>query len=237
MYQPSALRTPRPAFTQTLKASANTPSGAAHKTQRTTMTVVSASVWNRSIAWARRRGSIRVNAKPNNSAQRTKGNIAACAAAAMTLLGMIVANRWANPADASAAGGVPMAARKDAINSGSRGSSESWNGANTAANVAPAQSRTRKTTMARRAVRPDTAASLVDATPRITSATTSGTTLICNAFNHRLPMGCATAATSFARSGWTPATTMPRVAPPNNAISTRTVGDMAGDQESLRRCA
>ena len=50
--------------------------------------------------------------------------------------------------------------------------------------------------MARRAVRPDTAASLVDATPSTTSATTSGTTVICKAFSHRSPMGCATLATS-----------------------------------------
>ena len=55
--------------------------------------------------------------------------------------------------------------------------------------------------MARRAVRPDTAASLVDATPRTTSATTSGTTVICKAFSHRSPMGCATPATSAASEG------------------------------------
>ncbi len=93
MYQPSALSTLTPAFTHTLNASANTPSGAAHNTQRTMVTMTSASVWNKSTAWARRRASTRVSAKPNSSAHTTSGNIAPCAAAAMTLLGMIVANR------------------------------------------------------------------------------------------------------------------------------------------------
>ena len=78
------------------------------------------------MAWVRRRASTRVSAKPKNSAHTTSGNIALCAAAAMTLLGMIVANRSANPAvAASAAAGVPMAARNDSMSSGSRGSSES----------------------------------------------------------------------------------------------------------------
>ncbi len=120
----------------------------------------------------------------------------------MTLLGMIVTNRAANPmVDVSAATGVPMAARNDSMSSGSRGSSESWNGAYIAAKAAPMQSNTRNTRIARRAVRPDSAASLVDATPRTTSATTSGTTVICNAFSHRSPMGCATPAMSRASNG------------------------------------
>ena len=81
--------------------------------------------------------------------------------------------------------------------------------------------------MARRAVRPDTAASLVDATPRTTSATTRGTTVICNACNHRSPMGCATLAMSRAKAGCTPLNTIPSAAPPSKATSTRAVADIA----------
>jgi hypothetical protein len=152
--------------------------------------------------------------------------VALCAAAAMALLGMIVTMRCANPAVAlCATAGVSMAERRDAMSSGSRGSSESWNGANTAANAAPALSSTRKITIARRAVRPDEAASLVEATPSTTSATTRGTTVICSALSHRSPMGCATLATSSAMAGSQAVSTSPSAAPPSRPANTRAVGD------------
>ena len=80
---------PRPERAHTDRISANTPSGAAHSTQRTITIIASAIAWKNSISSARRAGAIRVNAKPRNSANTTSGSIALCAAAMIALFGTI----------------------------------------------------------------------------------------------------------------------------------------------------
>ena len=127
MYQPSALNTLTPAFTHTLNASANTPSGAAHNTQRTMVTMTSAERLEqvdglgppaRFDASQREPEEQRAHHQRQHRALRGRRD-----GIARNDRGESAA---ANPAAAgSAASGVPMAALSDAMSSGSRGSSES----------------------------------------------------------------------------------------------------------------
>jgi hypothetical protein len=78
------------------------------------------------------------------------------------------------------------------------GNKENTSGAASAANSAPPVRITMNTTIARRAMRPEAAASVAVLTPTTTSASTSGTTVICSAFNHSLPTGCTALATCSA---------------------------------------
>ncbi len=61
-----------------------------------------------------------------------------------------------------------------------------------AAMVAVSATSTRKVAIARPAIRPACAACAVEATPVISSVTTSGMTVICNPFSHKVPTGRAT---------------------------------------------
>ena len=94
-----------------------------------------------------------------------------------------------------------------------------------AANVAAQVSTMRKMMMARRAMRPEDAASRAAETPSTTKVPTKGTTVICNAFNHSLPMGCAMAATRAPVSGTIHARNRPMTAAVAKATSTRVVAE------------
>ena len=78
---------PAPALRPTPSVRANTPTGAAHSTQRTMAIIASAIVSKNSVS-ARRRGSAsRVTAKPKNAANTTRGRMASSAAALIGLVG------------------------------------------------------------------------------------------------------------------------------------------------------
>ncbi len=108
-YTPSALSMPSPARAHTERISANTPSGAAHNTQRTITIIASAMAWKNSTSIVRRAGAILVRAKPRNSANTTSGNIALCAAAAIALLGTIATRASIQPTGAACAAGSTAA--------------------------------------------------------------------------------------------------------------------------------
>jgi hypothetical protein len=97
-----------------------------------------------------------------------------------------------------------------------------------AANAAPAPSSMMKTSIARRAVRPEAAASLAEVTPITTSDTTSGTTVICKALSQSRPIGCMNAAAVSAVAGEIATRTRPATAPAIRASRTRVVIDMGG---------
>ena len=225
-YQPRALSTLVPALAQTARTSAKTPSGATQSTQRTMTIMASAMDWKNSIMRARRCVSMRVRAKPKNRANTTSGSIALCAAAAMALLGMTVANQSPSPTGAAGMASVAIDARRWAMSAGSRGRNESAIGATMAANAAPVPSSKANATMARRAVRPEAAASLAALTPTTTRASTSGTTVICRALSQSRPIGWAIRAARSAHCGSNQASSNPTSAPEARPVRIRAVMDM-----------
>src|SRR5690606_14433450 len=232
-YQPSAPSTAKPTRAQTASTSANTPSGATHSTQRTTWIMVSAMACTSSSRRARRSGSMRVVAKPKNSANTTSGSMALAAAAASALLGMTVvihsAKEGARP---MAAPSAPMARRNASTSAWSRGTSDSRPGAITAVKLPEASSRMANTAMARRAVRPEAAASAAEVTPSTTSAATSGTTVICRALSQSRPTGWARSAARAPSAGSVQARTRPALAPRMRAMRTRAALDRRGKGRS-----
>src|SRR5690606_166545 len=84
------------------------------------------------------------------------------------------------------------------------------------------------TAIARRAVRPEAAASVAALTPSTTSAATSGTTVICRALSHSRPMGCTRSAVRAARAGSLYASARPTTAPKASAIRTRAALEIRG---------
>ena len=74
-------------------------------------------------------------------------------------------------------------------------------GATAAVNSAPPVNSTMKTTMARRATRPEAAASDAVLTPITISASTRGTTVICKPLSQSTPMGCTACAACAAVTG------------------------------------
>src|SRR6185312_12813681 len=106
-YTPSALSMPSPARAHTDRISANTPSGAAHNTQRTITIIASAIAWKNPTSIVRCAACNRVMAKPRNSANTISGSIALCAAAAMALLGTIATRASIQPTGALCADGSP----------------------------------------------------------------------------------------------------------------------------------
>src|SRR5690606_5135158 len=123
------------------------------------------------------------------NANTTSGNIAPAAAAATALPGITVANQSAKPTDAAATSALGAVVRRVSMSSGSRCRNDRANGATIAVSAAAAASTSANTTIARRAVRPDAAASCAALTPTTIRATTSGTTVICNACSHSRPIG------------------------------------------------
>jgi hypothetical protein len=118
---------------------------------------------------------------------------------------------------------VPVAACRAASSAGSRGTIDNASGAMIAVNTAQAVSTNRNTTIDRRATRPEAAASLAVLTPTMTSASTSGTTVICSALSQSLPTGCATSAMRTASAGSDHARTSPIRAPRPSPVRTREV--------------
>ena len=85
----------------------------------------------------------------------------------------------------AAAGAFAACPLSTAPNAGLCGNSASSGGASSAATAAPSASTTMMATSVRRAMRPEAAASLAVFTPTTTSASTSGTTVICKALSQR----------------------------------------------------
>src|SRR5690606_37067746 len=218
---------PRPARAQTARISAKTPNGAAHSTQRTTTIIASAIAWKKPTMRSRWTGSIRVRAKPKNSANTTSGSIALSAAAAIALLGTIATSESAQLAGATAAPPLPAAPDSAWARSGSGVTSDSAAGATIAVKAAAPARISRNTMIARRATRPELAASLAVFTPTITSASTSGTTVICSALSHSLPNGCTMSATRTPSAGSSQASSRPSRAPETRPVRIREVALMA----------
>jgi hypothetical protein len=166
-----------------------------------------------------------VSANPKNRANTTSGSIALWAAAAIALVGMIVAIQSPKPVDTVDAEAAGIAARSFSMSAGSRGRNESSSGARIATNTAPALSSSANTTIARCAVRPDAAASLAALTPTTTRANTSGTTVICSALSQSRPIGCTTSADDDASIGSNQASSNPLIAPATRPARMRPVGD------------
>ena len=95
-------------------------------------------------------------------------------------------------------------------------------GVTSAAKLADSTSSTMNTPSALRAMRPEAAALLAVLTPTITSAVTSGTTVICRALSHSRPMGRATPATCKASVLSNRVNNRPSAAPSSNESSTLT---------------
>ncbi len=218
---PSACSMPRPARAVSANTSAKMPTGAAHSTQCTITIMVSLMAFMKPITCARGASSIRVRAKPKNSANVTKGNIALAAAAAIALLGMMAISELAQPPPTC--GCSTMCPPIAAATAGSGWIIESTSGASTAVITAAAVSRTMKVMMALRATRPEWAASLAWLIPTTTSANTSGTTVICKAFSHSLPNGSTMPAICKPRSGDCQASRMPSTMPATRPAMTRLV--------------
>ena len=218
---PSACSMPRPARAVSASTRAKIPTGAAHSTQCTITIMASLTALSRPTTCARGAASMRVRAKPKNSAKVTSGNIAEAAAAAKALLGTRATSASAQPPD-----GVAMSSawpRRAAATAGSGCSIDSASGASTAVIAAAAVSRITNDTIACRATRPECAASLAWLMPTTTSANTSGTTVICRALSHSLPNGSTTAAIRSPVSGACHASRMPRTMPATRPVSTRAV--------------
>ena len=94
--------------------------------------MVSAMPWHSPITCARRSPSMRVRAKPKNSANTTSGSIAPCAAAMIALEGMTLPIHCASDGAAAASALVAEACRV-AVSAGLAGTSESSAGATSAA--------------------------------------------------------------------------------------------------------
>src|SRR6185312_9566473 len=222
-YTPSALNMLMPDRADTEKISAKTPSGASASTQRTMTIMASAMVWKKSSSNLRRSGITRIKAKPRNRANTTSGSMALCAAAMMALLGMIALTASVQSSGAACAVAVVAAWSRVARSAGSCGNRENTPGATAAVNNAPPVNSTMKTTMARRATRPDAAASDAVLTPITINANTSGTTVICSPLSHNMPMGCTTCAACAAVTGSYAASNNPLAAPSASPSSTREV--------------
>ncbi len=190
-----------PTSAQTTSTSANTPSGAAHSTQRTMVIMVSPTILMISRMRSRRSLSCRLSAKPKNIANTTSGSIALADATASTLLGISEDSHCAAVGALASVSGACSAARKVCMVALSCGTRPSSAGVTTAEKLAAATSSTMNTRIALRAVRPDAAALLAVLTPTITSAVTSGTTVICSALSHSRPIGRANSATCSASAG------------------------------------
>ena len=148
---PSACSMPSPARAVSASTSAKIPTGATHSTQRTITIIASLIDLKKSTTWVRLASSMRVRAKPKNSAKVTSGSIAPAAAAATALLGTIAVSALAQPP--VVCGNSASWPRNAAATAGSGCSSDSAIGASTAVMVAAPASSTRKMMIARRSGR------------------------------------------------------------------------------------
>ena len=200
---PSALSMLRPARAQTARISANTPIGATHSTQCTITIIASAMAWKKPTICVRARRFDAGQREAEEQREHHQRQHRALRGGGDRIAGDDRGERI-GPAGRCGSGASPAALRKASASAGSRGISDSASGATTAVNAAPPLSSARNTTIDAARGAPEAAASLAVFTPTMTSASTSGTTVICSAFNHSRPTGCTTSATLPASAGSVP---------------------------------
>ena len=188
-------------------------------TQLMMMTIASAMASNSPVIDLRFSGGRRRAAKANAAVKIISGSTASAEAAAIGLVGTIARTKSPNGGTGPGFTALPIATFSASAAPSGIGKIASSTGIISAARIDELHRITSIVSTARPASRPARAASAVCAIPVMSSATTSGTTVILRPLSHSVPI------TSAASANRVPATTPSRM-PPTRAIRMTMVLDM-----------
>ena len=152
-----------------------------------------------------------------------------------TLLGTIPSKNSTSDGTGATASAPASAPRSAAADSAGSGTNCRNSGVRNAAAIAEHAMIVTYSPTARPARRPACAASAVAATPVTSSANTSGTTVICSAFSHAVPIGCATAVVLATEPGAKAAARMPATRPRTSPARMRVAEDISTIPSSAPR--